>query len=166
MMIYKGKKFAVEERVQVLPNGDSMTVEAVKASGGPTILPLNRGRIVLVKEYRPVIGRWVYELPAGGLKKGESILESAKRELKEETGFTAKRFKRMFASFPTPGMSTERMQFFVASGLGKGKKELERHELIKTEEFTLRQALEMIRAGVIIDGKTIQGILYYSCFVE
>jgi ADP-ribose pyrophosphatase len=165
-MIYKGKKFAVEKKVKVLPNGDRMSVEAVKACGGPTILPLNRGRIVLVREYRPVIGRWIYELPAGGMKNGESDLESAKRELKEETGFTAKRFRYIFTSFPTPGMSTERMRFFVASGLVKGKKELERHELIRTREVTLKEALGMIRSGRIIDGKTIQCILYYSCFVE
>jgi ADP-ribose pyrophosphatase len=165
LIIYKGRKFSVEKKIKTLPNGARMRVEAIKAGGGPTILPINRGRIVLVKEYRPVIGEWIYELPAGGRNRGEGILDSAKRELKEETGFTAKRLRSMFASFPTPGMSTEEMQFFVASGLKRGRQELERHELIKIREVTLKQALGMIRSGKIVDGKTIQAILYYSCFV-
>jgi ADP-ribose pyrophosphatase len=165
LIIYKGKKFSLEKRTKVLPNGSRMDVEALKVSGGITILPINHKKIVLVKEYRPVIGRWIYELPAGGIKSGESSMECARRELKEETGFAAKRFSYMFTSFPTPGMSTEKMHFFMASGLKKGMQELERHELIKIREFTPKRALKMVQDGSIIDGKTIQGILYYSCFV-
>lgn len=166
MIIYKGKRFNLEKRAAVLPNGFRMSVEAVAVKGGATIIPVNAGRIVLVKEYRPVIGGWLYELPAGGMKSGESPRECAARELREETGFTAKRLRYLFSSFPTPGMSTEKMHFFMASGLKKGRQELGRHEVIRTEEMTLGRILQMIKKGRILDGKTVQGILYYSCFVE
>ncbi len=166
MIVYKGRRLGVDRSAKKLPNGLTMTVEAVITSGGITILPIDKGNIVLVRQYRPVVERWLYELPAGGRKRGESDMECAKRELKEETGFTAKKMRYLFTSLPTVGYSTEKMHFYIASGLSKGLQELDNDEVMAVKEFTLKQALAMIRDGRIIDGKTIQGILYYSSFED
>ena len=166
MIMYKGRRFSVVKSMKALPNGLKMGVESVVVVGGITILPVNGDKIVLIRQYRPVIGKWIYELPAGGMNKRESHAECARRELKEETGFTAKRMEYLFTSLPTPGMSTERMHVFMASGLRRGRQELDKDEVIKVHEFTLKQVLGMIRAGRIIDGKTIEAILYYARFED
>ena len=166
MRIYKGKVFDVEKRRKRLPNGVSMDIEMMRHNGAVVILPLNEGNIVFIREYRPVVSKWLYELPAGTMEKGESPMKCAVRELKEETGFTAKSIAPMFTSFSAPGVSTEKLYFFLAQGLKEGRQRLDEHEIIRTRELSPKRLLGMIKGSKIIDGKTIQGILYYRCFIE
>lgn len=166
MIIYKGKYFSVEARRVRLPNKTTLRMESVRHGGAVSILPVRGGRIILERQYRPVIGKWLYEIPAGTLEAGEDPMKCAERELKEETGLSTSRISPMFSSLPSPGISTEVMHFFLARGLREGKQSLDRHEIIKTKEFAVKRLLSMIRKGEITDGKTIQAVLYYSFFVE
>ena len=165
MIVYKGRVFNIELKRKTLPNGSKADLDMIVHNGVVVILPIKGKNIVFERQYRPILDRWLYELPAGMIEKGEKPKDCAIRELKEETGLTAKTLKLLFTSFASPGMSTERLYFFVASGLKKGGQELDEHEVINIRELPLKKLVWMIRTGKIIDGKTIQGLLYYSCFV-
>ena len=118
-----------------LPNGAAMNMHVVRLNGGAVIIPVHGSKLVLERQYRPAIGRWLYELPAGLIEKGEEPIEAARRELKEETGFTAASIEHAFSSYSSPGLSDEIVHFFIARGLRKGKRHLEKHEIIETRDI-------------------------------
>ncbi|MEM3791612.1 MAG: NUDIX hydrolase [Candidatus Micrarchaeaceae archaeon] len=162
MLLYKAKKFElIKERIS-LPNGSSTEAEYIKHNGATTIIPLIGGKVIMERQYRYVIRRYVYELPAGTIKEGERPVECARRELKEETGYVARSMKELFWSYSTPGISTEKIYFFLAKGLKKEKKSLEKNEIITTRAFRIEEAISMIKSGKIVDGKTIQGLLFFN----
>jgi ADP-ribose pyrophosphatase len=131
------------------------------------MLPLvANGRIVLERQYRPVIGKYIYELPAGKLKRRESPRKAAFRELKEETGYTASDLTFLLKAYTSPGVMTHFTHFYVASGLRKGKTMLDRDENISLTTVTLEKALQMIKTNEIEDSKSIVALLYYSSFVR
>lgn len=158
---YKGKKFSVEERDVKLPNGKTMTFSIVKHPGAVTILPFLGEKIVLLRQYRAPIGKWIYELPAGTREKGEPAIETAKRELEEETGYIAGRITPMFRTFMSPGYTTELMHYFLAEDLKKSKPKLEDGEVITNKLYSLEEALKMVKKGDIMGAKDVAAILYY-----
>lgn len=130
--------------------------------GAVAVLPLLAGdRILLLKQYRPAIGKWVYEIPAGTMEKGESPLRCAKRELEEETGYRAGRVEKLLEMYLAPGYSTEKLYSFLASELRPTHPHSDWGEEIKVVETPLPRALEMIRSNRIEDAKTIATLLYY-----
>ena len=126
------------------------------------VLPVDEsGKIILVKQYRFPAKKELWEIPAGKLKKGEKPELGAKRELKEETGFEAKKLKKMAEYFVSPGYTSEYQYLFVAKDLKKGKQLLEKDEIIKkVKAFSLNEILKMIKEKKIIDAKTILAISY------
>ena len=98
------------------------------------------------------------------MEPGESPLTSARRELLEETGYSARRIRKLLDFFPTPGYLTERMLLYAAEGLTAGRARPEADERIVARRFTLRRLEDMIRRGTLRDGKSIAGILYYARF--
>ena len=164
-LVYKDRLISVYEK-SYRRSGSKSFVQIDERDAVVVVPLLDNGKIVLERQFRPAIGRWLYELPAGHVDSGEEYVKTARRELREETGYRAGRLKRLFTAYPAPGIITQRQVYFLAENLVSGDTELEDDERIKIFEYTLNELLRMIRGGRIIDNKTIAGILYYSEFVK
>jgi NTP pyrophosphohydrolases including oxidative damage repair enzymes len=160
MEIYKGKKFNVCLDRVILPNGKEKIIEKVEHKGSVVIFPILNDKIILIRQFRPVINQYIYELPAGTLE-GNNIIEEAKRELLEETGYEAREIKYLFKFYPSPGISTEIMHVVLAKDLTYKGRKTEEGEVIEVEMKTIEEIKYMILKGEIIDGKTIASFLYY-----
>ena len=155
--------------LQILTSsGKRVERELITHPGAVVIIPKRPdGRLVLVRQLRVATGQWIWEFPAGTLEKGESPLHCAQRELQEETGWKAGRLRQVLEFFPTPGISTEKMFLFMADRLqpvdSPGQDE---DEELEVADFSVAQVEQMIRKGVILDGKTLLGFLFFQrCFL-
>ena len=134
-----------------------------KHDGGVCIVPvLENGDLVLIKQYRTPIKKTIYEFPAGKIDPGESTLETAKRELKEETGYSAKEWYEIGETYPSPGYSTELLHIFIAKDLKEGETNLDHGEIVETCKMSLTEALEKVHNGEIRDSKTINGLFFLT----
>ena len=137
----------------------------VKENDGIVVVPVvvdNDGDyVILERQYRPAIRKYIYELPAGHIEKSEDKIDAVKREMEEETGYTPKKVSYLFKGYPMPGTNTSMHYFYLARDFSKSKAEPEADEDISVEKVRLDKAIEMIRSGEIIDLKTIAGLLYY-----
>lgn len=146
---------------------DTFTRTIVAHKGAVAILPvLKNDRIILLKQYRPALDKTIYEVPAGTLEKGENPLLCARRELEEETGYRAKKFKKVISVYIAPGYSTEILTVFIATDLSRGNFSPEKYESIKPIEIPFDKAISYIKSGKISDAKTIISLLYYSSFLK
>jgi len=127
---------------------------------------LDDGRIVLIHNYRVAAAAELLEVPAGTLDPGEAPAACAARELTEETGYRAATLTPLLAFYSSPGMMTERMHLFLATGLTPGPTAHEAGEQIRVITLPLSEALAAIPAGRIVDGKTIVALLYYDRFTR
>jgi ADP-ribose pyrophosphatase len=132
-----------------------------------SVIPIfDDGRILLEREFRVPIRKYIYNLPAGHIDPGESPKDAAKRELSEETGYVAASLTHMGTIYESPGILVGKAHIYVARGLKKGRRHLDPDERISVKRFTLQQLKRMIRTYKITDAKTIVAILYYSAFVS
>ncbi|BCU67080.1 NUDIX hydrolase [Sulfolobales archaeon HS-7] len=166
MRVFSGSKFGVDVEEVVLPNGKRKRVEKVTHPGSVVIMANFEGKIVLEKQFRPVIGKWIFELPAGTIDEGESPEQAAIRELREETGLVSSDLKKLLDFYPSPGISNEIMHVFLANNCEKGDQALEDYEVIELVPLEREQILSMIREGKIEDGKTIASLLYFFYMSE
>jgi len=120
-------------------------------------------RILLEKQYRHAAGRFLYEIPAGRIDEGESELKAAKRELEEETGYSARSWKRILRFWASPGFVAEAMSLYLARGLKLGQARPEADEIIEIALVPLSLAVAMVMRAEIHDAKTIAGILWLEC---
>ena len=163
--LFQGKRFRVERAVQVTPDGAEHVREVVRHPGAVTVLPLlDDGRLCFVRNYRVAVERALIELPAGTLEPGEDPVESARRELAEETGYRAEHIEHLATFYMSPGILDERMHLYLATGLEPGPTDFEPGEDIQPLLATWQDALEMARDGRIQDSKTLVGLLYYEVF--
>jgi ADP-ribose pyrophosphatase len=166
-LLCRGREFVVRHDRIIEPSGLQATRDIVAHPGSVVVIPvLEDGRIVLIRQYRYAAGQYLWELVAGHKEPNEDPEEGARRELLEETGYTAKRVRKLFEFFPSPGLLGERMDIYLAEGLKKGKARPEDDERISQKIVTLAEAERWIRDGKICDAKTIAGVLYYSKFVK
>lgn len=136
--------------------------EAVIHPGAVIILPLlSATDVILIRNERFVVDDTLWELPAGTLEPGESPLETASREVIEETGYRSTRLAPLLEFYTTPGFCNEKMYAFVANDLEFVGQQLDETEKITAEPLSWEKIMEMIRQGVIKDGKTIAVLLYY-----
>jgi ADP-ribose pyrophosphatase len=165
-MVYKGPVFGVR-RDEVLEPGDvRATREVVTHPGSVVVLPvLPDGRILLIRQYRHATRQYLWELVAGRIDSGESVRKAAARELMEETGYRAKRFRVFLDVFPTPGFLEERMYILLADRLTAGQAQPEEDERITMKSFEASTLEGMIRRNVLRDAKSIAGLLYYFRFL-
>jgi ADP-ribose pyrophosphatase len=164
-LIYKGRVFEIRSERLREPSGIEVTREVVVHPGSVVVLPaLADGRIVLIRQYRHAAGQYLWELVAGHKEPNETFAEGARRELKEEAGYTARRYKKLLEIFPSPGLLGERMVIYLAEGLAKGEAHPEEDEQITVKVLPLDEALRWIRTGKIVDSKSVSGILYYARF--
>jgi ADP-ribose pyrophosphatase len=122
----------------------------------------DRKRVLLVRQYRLPAERYLWELPAGSVDEGEKPLQTAKRELKEETGYHAKSWKKLTSFFPSPGFLTEKMTIFLATGLTAGVATPMDDERIETHWFTAKEIEAAMDSGEIIDAKTMLGYFFWK----
>ncbi len=159
--IYEGKVLSLS--IYTIPiNKHKVAREVVEHRGAAAILAIDKGKILLVKQYRFPHG-YVLEIPAGTLEKGEKPRKCAFRELKEETGYEAKRMTSLIKYYPSIGYNTELIHCFVASGLKKSSKlKLDVDEIISVVKVDFKKALRMILSGKIVDSKTICAVLTHA----
>lgn len=170
-LVFQGKVFRVWREKVVEPGlrGKAATRagpalrEWVEHPGSVVILPVRRdGRVVLVRQYRHPLNRFTWELVAGHMDAGESPQRAARRELREETGYTTRRLEKLAELYPSPGFLSERMIVYRATGLKAGRPHPEDDEELESRAFPLGTLLRMIRNGRIRDGKTLVGILLHA----
>lgn len=167
--VYRGAVFSVRRDLVLKPQpvgrttGPPVVREVVHHSGSVVLLPLfDNGQILLVRQYRYAVGRFLWELPAGRIEPGEPPLAAARRELREETGYTARRWRRRQKLFPTPGFVNEVMYLYEARSLRAGPACPEADEAIHARPFRLTALLGKIERGTLCDAKSIAGILYHA----
>ena len=163
-VVHRGRVFTVQVESLTLPSGHHLDAEIVRHPGSVVIVPITAaGEVVLVRQYRPAIGRSAWELPAGGLKPGEVPDAAAIRECHEETGLIPSRVEALGAFFPTPGYCDELMHFYLATDLhspqpGDAIAQPDEDEDITARTFSTATLQQMGRAGEIIDLKTVAGL--------
>ena len=162
--VFDGRLLHVRRDTVLLPNGRETTREWVKHPGASAVLPiLDDGSVVFVRQYRYPVGRVTLEIPAGKLDvEGENPLDCAKRELKEETGYAAKRYTKMFSLATTVGFSDEWIHIYLAEGLTAGEDCPDEVEFIHTVRMPLEKALALVEENTIVDGKTVTALLLYA----
>ena len=166
-IIYNGPVFGIRCDEVIEPSGVRATREVITHPGSVVVLPvLPDGRIVLIRQYRYAARQYLWELVAGRIDAGETPQVAAARELIEETGFRAKRFRVFLDVFPTPGFLEERMFILLAEDLTAGEAEPEEDEKIISRAYNRKQLEEMIRGGKLRDAKSIAGILYYFRYLS
>jgi ADP-ribose diphosphatase len=161
--IFTGKAVGFNVDTILLPNGKTATREYLTHPGAVAVLPiLKNGDIVFVKQYRYPIRKVTYEIPAGKLhNKKDNFLKRAIAELKEETGYTAKKLEHLIDFWPTPAFSNELLKIYIAVDLKAGKAMPDEDEFLNVEFLPLEKAMKMIKSGKIKDSKTIIALQAY-----
>ena len=166
--VYRGPVFWVTSDRVIEPGGVEVRRDIVRHPGSVVVLAVdNSGRepqVLLEKQYRYTVGKTILELPAGRIDPGETELAAAKRELLEETGYTAKSWKRIMKFHASPGFLAETMAVYLARGLKPGTAQPEEDEVIEITFAPLSKALTLVKTGVIRDAKTICGVLWLKQF--
>ena len=164
--VYEGRVISLIKDTVTLPNGDTATREVVTHRGGVGVIAEDEnGNILFVKQFRYPYKEVVLEIPAGKRDSlDEDPLECGKRELKEETGATAKNFYSLGSLYPTPGYCGEIIWIFAAKGLELGNQHLDSDEFLNVEKIPLEKAVEMVLEDKIKDSKTQIAILKYNEF--
>ena len=158
--VYQCSLFRVTEEEAKDPGGFDIKRSIVRHKGSAVMMAVDeKKRILLVRQFRLPAAKNLWELPAGKLDEGEKPLQAARRELKEETGYKAKNWKRLAGFWPSPGYVGEHMTIYLATGLTAGEPQPMEDERIECRWFTRQELDGMIRDGKIEDGKTIIGFL-------
>ena len=167
-LAYKGKVFNVYTDTIIEPGGHRNTRDVIRHNGSVVILAIDDSKnptdpdIILERQYRHAAGQFLIELPAGTRDPGEAPLAAAKRELIEETGYRAKHWTMLQKYFASPGFLGEWMQIYIARDLREGEAQLEHDENLEVFRMPLSQAVQMVAAGKIHDGKTLIGLSLYD----
>lgn len=162
-LMYQGKVVGFYKDILKLPNGNTVEWDLIKHPGAAAIIPvLEDGRIILVEQYRNALGRKTFEIPAGGIEKGETPLQCVTREIEEETGYRSNQIEFLIKVITAIGFCDEMIPIYVAKDLVKTEQNLDEDEEIELKIVTIEEAVDMILNGIIIDSKTVSGILAYK----
>ncbi|MGH9513016.1 MAG: NUDIX hydrolase [Terriglobales bacterium] len=163
---YRGPAFWVSTDEVLEPTGIRARRDIVHHAGSVVVLAVEHNRssprILLERQYRHAAQQFLWELPAGRIDEGETELKAAKRELLEETGYTARHWKRILKFYASPGFVAETMSLYLATDLHQGAAQPEDDEVIEVRFVSLDEALRMAVGGKIKDAKTISGVLWLS----
>ncbi len=155
----RGKRFVFGQTIATV-KGREQLFDTLLHPGAVAIVAIDdTGMILLEKQYRPIIDKWLYEIPAGTLEDGEDPIKAARRELLEETGYEPQKLCHIASFYPSPGISTELIHVYIARDLVYRGEQLEEDELIETTWIHAEKAIDMIWRGEIVDGKTIIALL-------
>lgn len=144
-----------------LPNGRTIKISYIKHPGAVIIVPfLSKDKVLMMRQFRPALKKYIYELPAGTIDPNESLLTCAKRELIEETGYRTSKIKKIGQIYPVPGYSTEIIHIFKAQALVKGLAQPEDYEVIRLHPMTRKQIVSLFKKGQMQDGKSICALAF------
>jgi ADP-ribose pyrophosphatase len=161
--VYSCSLFRVTENEAVDSTGWHMKRSIVRHRGSAVMMAVDaKNRVMLVRQYRMPADKFLWELPAGKVDEGEKVRETAKRELIEETGLRAKKWKKLVSFYPSPGYVEEKMTIFLATDLKQGESQPMEDERIETRWFTKKELRELIASNRIQDSKTMIGFLYWA----
>lgn len=162
--VFKGKVFYVTSDEVVEPSNIRARRDILRHPGSVVVLAVDESRreprVLLEYQYRYAAEQFLWELPAGRVDEGESELEAAKRELLEETGYTALRWNLALKYYASPGFMTETMAIYLARDLRRGKAQPESDEFIRKRLFPVSGVIRKVMNRTIRDGKTIAGVLW------
>lgn len=166
--VYQGKVFWVTHDQVTEPGNVTAWRDVVRHNGSVVVLAVDAAAnpgdpgILLIRQYRHAAGKFLMELPAGRIEKGEELIAAAQRELIEETGYRAKKWSRHQTYYASPGFLSEAMNIVLAEDLTLGEAAPEEDERIEIRMTPLSEVMHMIHAGEIEDGKTLIGVLLYA----
>ncbi|MFZ0270500.1 MAG: NUDIX hydrolase [Acidobacteriaceae bacterium] len=167
--VFAGPLFRVRRDEIEEPNGKKTTRDVVRHNGSAVILAIDRSKnhkkdplVLIERQFRHAAQHYLYEVPAGKMETGEDHLEGAKRELLEETGYSAKKWTKLIRYFASPGFLGEWMQVFLAEDLTPGNAQPEEDESFELQFVPLSELLKLIGEGKIRDGKTLIAVMYYT----
>jgi len=166
--VYEGPLSRVQHDKLIEPGGHTNERDVIRHNGSVVILALDTSKskknpwLVIERQYRHAANQFLWELPAGKLDPGEGALAGARRELAEETGYSAKKWKPLVTYYASPGFLGESMIVFQAEGLVAGEARPEADERIEFRLVKLSEVLKMIEKGAILDGKTLTSVLLYA----
>lgn len=159
--IFDGRILHVMNNTVILPNGNESTREIIRHIGAVCVIPVtDDGKAIVERQFRYPINEVITEIPAGKLDSSEEDrLEAAKRELREETGYSADKWVDMGIYYPAAAYSDEKITMYLATGLHKGAQELDDDEFLNVAEVPLTDLVKDVMDGVITDGKTQVAVL-------
>lgn len=158
--IFQGRLLGLRVDTVKLPNGVKSTREVVEHPGAVAVIALTKDKkIVLIRQYRCPTGRVILEVPAGVPLKNEKGATAAKRELEEETGYRAKKVRKVWEGYASPGYSDEVIKFYLAEGLTFVGTNMDEDEMVEVEIIGINQGYELLKKGKIKDNKTIIGLM-------
>jgi ADP-ribose pyrophosphatase len=167
--VYHGRIISVDLDEVRFPDGSTGTLEMIRHPGASAVVPVlgdpgDDPEVLLIRQYRYAAEQFLYEIPAGRLDPGETPADCARRELQEETGYTAERVEHVFTMYTTPGFTDDKIHLFVATGLVAGQAHREADEFMELVPTRLSRALSMVEQGEIQDAKTALALLYAAGF--
>ncbi|MGD1108173.1 MAG: NUDIX hydrolase [Terracidiphilus sp.] len=167
-VVFQCPLFKVLHDKLIEPGGRRNERDVIRHNGSVVVLAIDNAKskkdpwIVMERQYRHAASQYLWELPAGKIESGEDPLEGAKRELAEETGYRAKKWRPLVEYYASPGFLGESMKVFLAEGLEPGEAQPEADEQIELRLVKLSEVLKMIEKGAILDGKTLSSVLLYD----
>ena len=161
--IYDGKIIKFELQTVELCNKKLVEREIIRHKGGVAVIPITENNeIIMVRQFRKAFDEELLEIPAGKIEYDEKPELCAIRELKEETGYSSDKISFINVMYPSPGYTDEKIYIYKAEKLTEGDLSLDEDEFLQVEKYTLEQAVEMVKTGVLKDAKTIIAILLLS----
>ncbi len=161
--VYRCGLFWVTEDEAKDKTGFEIKRSIVRHNGSAVMMAVDeKNRVMLVRQYRLPTKQSLWEIPAGKIDDGENALQAAKRELIEETGLRAKKWKKLVSFFPSPGYVQEKMTIFLATELTQGESQPMEDERIETKWFTKKELRKMLESNEILDAKTMIAFLYWT----
>lgn len=154
--LFVGRLLKLYQEKRRLPNGYTVSLEVIRHPGAILVVPfLGPDKIIMIRQFRPVIDSYIWELPAGTLDKDEKLSTAVKRELAEEIGYAAKVLKKAGYIYPAPGYTTEKIHIYEARLLKKVETKNEPDEVITPRVFNKKGIVKLLKQGKIVDAKTI-----------
>ncbi|MGI6204879.1 MAG: NUDIX hydrolase [Anaerovoracaceae bacterium] len=158
--IYEGRVINLRKDKVTVRDGRTSWREIVENNGGAVAVAItDDNKIIMVKQFRKPFERVMTEVPAGKIEPGEDPDTTVRRELKEETGFTAEKYELLSVMYPSVGYTTEKLYIYLCTGLSVGETDFDFNESIEIHKFDFREIYKKVLAGEIHDGKTIAGVL-------
>lgn len=162
-LVYQGSFLKVLRDEVELPNGKKSTREYIPHPGAAMIIPVtDKGNLIMLKQFRYAVQSVFIEFPAGKIDAGEDPLQTAKRELQEETGLIATKYQHLTTIHPVIGYSDERIEIYLAHDMTQAKAHLDDEEFLDVFEISFDEAMALMKKGEITDVKTMIGLFWYQ----